>query len=188
MRIYLEVDGVINARHAPDLWGSETFDSIDFGGYTFIWSTEVVARIVRICEKYNAEIVWVSSWSEKIPVLARLLGFGHIGAEARVLEDVGIGSTPFEKADSILADLEENPVLSPGWMWLDAVSDDVVQSNEYVGRMVMENGYVPPISDVVGLTPDLVRYMEKEVLLGSVERDSRGRFIMGVGDEAEGGD
>lgn len=185
MRIYMEVDGVVNARHSPDMWGSETFDSIDFGGYTFIWSTKAVSEIVRICEQYNAEIVWVSSWSEQVPVLARLLGFGHIGAEARVLEDVGVGSTPFEKADAILRDLESAPS-AKGWMWLDAVSDDVVQSSEYVGRMVMENGYVPPISDVVGLTPDLVKYMGKKVMMGSVDRDSRGRFI--IYPESEGGE
>jgi len=187
MRIYMEIDGVVNARHSPDLWGSESFDSIDFAGYTFVWSTKVVSKIVDMCEKFDAEIVWVSSWSEQMPVLARLLGFGHIGAEARVLEDVGVGSTPFEKADAILRDLEISPS-TRGWMWLDAVSDDVVQSNEYVGRMVMENGYVPPISDVVGLTPELAKYMEKKVLVGSVDRDSRGRFIIRPESETEGGE
>jgi len=165
MRIYLEVDGVINALQAPNLWGQKTFDSITFDGFVFVWSTEAVQKILEVCDRLDAELVWVTGWSENIPELARLLGFGHVGAEARVLEDVGIGSTPFEKADALLRDLEENPVgVNSGWVWLDSASDDVMQSNEYVQRMMVENGYVPPVSEIVGITPALLEYI---VLSGS---------------------
>jgi len=172
VRIYMEVDGVINALQAPNLWGPKTFDSIDFGGYTFVWSTEAVASLEAMCSRDDVEIVWLTTWSSNINVLARLLGFGHVFAEARVIEEIEMWSTPFEKADALLRDLEENP-LSGGWMWLDSVSDDVMQSTEYVERMVMENGYVPPISDVVGISPSMVKYMSKRIREDLVRKTPR---------------
>lgn len=201
MRIYMEIDGVINAVQAPNLWGQKSFDSIDYDGYTFVWSTEAVAELVRLCEDFNCEIVWVTSWAEQMPVLARLLGFGHVGAEARVLEDMWMGSTPFEKADAILRDLEEYPVSSGSsgstWGWLDATSDDVMQSNEYVARMLLEGGggYVPPVSDVVGITPALLDHMRsllRKKKVGDMrkpQRDAMGRWISrgDGGDGEEGG-
>lgn len=177
MRIYLEIDGVINAPQAASLWGPKTFDSIDFGGYTFVWSTSAVAELVELCEKADAEIVWLTSWSADIPVLARLLGFGHIGAEGRVVEEIGVGSTPFEKADALLQDLQDNPCSE--WVWLDAVSEDVMQSNPYVQRMLIDGGHVPSLSDIVGVTPSLMKYLRGEILKGKVRKTPRkpdGRF------------
>jgi hypothetical protein len=175
-RIYLELDGAINAPRAADLWGLKSFDSIDFGGYTFIWSTSAVAELVTLCEDFGAEIVWLTGWSEDIPVLARLLGFGHIGAEGRVLEEIGIGSTPFEKADVLLQDVMDNPLSGDGWIWLDPVSDDVLQSSAYVHRMLVDGGggFVPPLSEVVGITPSLVRYLRGELSSGKMRKTSKG--------------
>lgn len=160
MRIYMEIDGVINAPQAPGLWGARTFDSISYGGYVFVWSTAVVEALVKLCEMSDSEIVWVSGWNENIDVLSRLLGFGHVGADAMVLESVVNGSTPFEKADAILFDLEENP-LKPGerWVWMDASSDDVMQSEDYVYRMLTMNGYVPPLVPGLGVTPSLMQHL-----------------------------
>lgn len=160
MRLYLEVDGVINAPQAPGIWGARTFDSIDFEKYIFVWSTAVVDSLVTFCEKTNAEIVWVSGWNEHIAVLSRLLGFGHIGADARTLESVFRGATPYEKADAVLLDLEENP-LRPGekWVWMDPSSDDVMQSEDYVYKMLSMNGYVPPLTPGMGITPSLMQHL-----------------------------
>lgn len=156
----MEIDGVINAPKAPGIWGARTFDSIDFERYVFVWSTAAVEAIVKLCERAGAEIVWVSGWNEQIDVLARLLGFGHTGADARVLESVVRGSTPYEKADALLLDLEENP-LAPGekWVWMDPSSDDVMQSEDYVYKMLTLNGYVPPLVPGLGVTPSLMQHL-----------------------------
>lgn len=160
MRIYLEIDGVINAPQGPNIWGAPTFDSISFDGYVFVWSTAVVDALVKLCGKTDTEIVWVSGWNESIPVLSRLLGFGHLGADARVLDMVGTGSTPYEKADAILADLEENPLRGEdGWVWMDPSSDDVMQSEDYVYKMLTMNGYVPPLDFGMGITPSLMQHL-----------------------------
>ena len=156
----MEVDGVINAPKAPATWGAPTFDSIDFERYIFVWSTAVVDALVKLCERTDTEIVWVSGWNEQIHILSRLLGFGHIGADARVLDTVVRGSTPYEKADALLLDLEENPLgAGDKWVWLDASSDDVMQSEEYVYKMLTMNGYVPPLVPSLGITPSLMQHL-----------------------------
>jgi hypothetical protein len=177
MRIYLEIDGVINAPQAASLWGQKTFDSIDFGGYTFVWATSAVAELLSLCEESDAEIVWLTSWSEDIPVLARMLGFGHIGAEGRIVEEIGVGSTPFEKADALLQDVASNPVGGAGgWVWLDPVSEDVLQSSAYVQRMLIDGGggFVPPLSEVVGITPSLMKYLRDELAMGKMRKTLNG--------------
>lgn len=173
MRIYMEVDNVINAVHGPKAWGPESFDSIDFDGMIFVWASDAVEQLVKMCKFTDAEIVWVSGWNERMPVLARLLGMGYVGADGRVLEDIGRGSTPYEKADAILADLVENP-LGKGerWVWLDSASDDVMQSDAYVREMLMSEGSVPPILEGVGLTPSLLKYL---VTLSGVATGGNGR-------------
>lgn len=160
MRIYMEIDGVVNAPQGPSVWGAPTFDSISFDGYVFVWSTAVVDALVKLCSKSDTEIVWVSGWNESIHVLSRLLGFGHMGADARVLEGVGSGATPYEKADAILADLEENPLRKDsGWVWMDPSSDDVMQSDDYVYKMLTLNGHVPPLDMGTGITPSLMQHL-----------------------------
>lgn len=159
----MEVDGVINAPQGPSLWGAPTFDSISFDGYVFVWSTAAVDALVKLCTLSDAEIVWVSGWNAEIHILSRLLGFGHLGADARVLESVGTGATPYEKADAILADLEENPLRKDGkdggWIWMDPASDDVMQSEDYVYKMLTMNGHVPPLAESMGITPSLVQHL-----------------------------
>lgn len=156
----MEVDGVINAPKGPGVWGAPTFDSIDYERYVFVWSTAAVDALVKLCEMSGAEIVWVSGWNESINVLSRLLGFGHTGADARVLESVVRGSTPYEKADAILLDLEENPLRAGDkWVWMDPSSDDVMQSEDYVYKMLTMNGYVPPLTPGLGITPSLMQHL-----------------------------
>lgn len=160
MRIYMEIDGVINAPKSPSLWGAPTFDSINYGGYIFVWSTAAVEALVKLCERSDTEIVWVSGWNESIEVLSRLLGFGHIGADASAVEGIGVRSTPYEKADAILLDLEENPLgAGERWVWLDPSSDDVMQDEGYVYRMLSSDGFVPPIATGLGVTPSLMQHL-----------------------------
>ena len=156
----MEVDGVVNAPKAPSNWGAPSFDSINYEGYIFVWSTAVVDALVKLCERTDTEIVWVSGWNESVDVLSRLLGFGHIGADARVLESIEVRSTPYEKADAVLLDLEENP-LRPGerWIWLDPSSEDVMQSDDYVYKMLSMDGFVPPLVTGLGITPSLMQHM-----------------------------
>ena len=160
MRIYMEVDGVVNAPQGPSIWGAPTFDSISFDGYVFVWSTAAVDALVKLCALSDTEIVWVSGWNDQIHILSRLLGFGHLGADARVLDGIGYGATPYEKADALLLDLEENPLRKgEGWVWMDPSSDDVMQSEDYVYKMLTLNGYVPPLSEGMGITPSLVQHL-----------------------------
>jgi hypothetical protein len=187
MRIYLEVDGVINAPQAPGVWGAPTFDSIDFDQYVFVWSTAAVDALVELCERTGTEIVWVSGWNEQIHILSRLLGFGHFGADARTLESVFRGATPYEKADAVLLDLEENPLRSGDkWVWMDPSSDDVMQSEDYVYKMLTLNGYVPPLTPGLGITPSLMQHLIN--VAGEVTGKGKGKGKgSGANEKREGG-
>jgi hypothetical protein len=165
-RIYLEIDGVINALRGPDSWGLDTFDSTDFGGYTFVWSTSAVAKLLTLCQEFDVELIWLTGWSQDIPVLSRVLGFGQFGADARVLEEVGVGATPFQKADALLQDLQDNPVggtenNSGNWIWLDPGTVEVEESIVYLRRMYGEGGggIIPPVFEEIGITPALIGFL-----------------------------
>lgn len=204
MRIYMEVDGVINAAGAVKMWGAESFDSVEYQGFTFCWSMAVVRRLLRLMMLDGdtvdgpwTEIVWVTNWEHEMPVISRMLGFGHIAGDERWLElPAGERSTVFDRAEAVLADLEQYPIPTSGagkggWVWLDAESDEVMSDSDYVRRLLAAGGpgrdkwgaFVPPVVDYLGITPELMAYIDS--LLGvPLKFDG---FDMGFGLEGKSG-
>lgn len=200
MRIYAEVDGVINATGSSKVWGPESFDSVEYQGFTFCWSMAVVRRLLRLLmldgEPF-VEIVWVTNWEHEMPVISRMMGFGAYGGDERWLElPAGELSTVFDKADVILADLAENPLPAGevgrgGWVWLDPESDEVMADAEYVRKMLVAGGsgaertaFVPPVVGWLGITPELMAYLDN--LLGAPLKFDGLDLGFGVSD-SEGG-
>lgn len=180
MRLYLEVDGVINAVYGPRAWAgqvaegrsNDVFDSVTFDGYTFVWSREVVSRLVEWAERDGNEIVWASIWDPQIDILSRVLGFGRTGADARSLQvrsakdSPGKGYvTPFSKLQAILEDVKENPVPDSDWVALDpeiaVMLDAEGDSLEWLKQLAIVGGDVPPIDANVGITPGMMMYLDK---------------------------
>lgn len=162
-RVYVGLDGVFNSSGAPRSWGLESFDSTDYGGYTFIWSTSAVSNFLAFCHENDVELVWLTSWWEDISVLARLLGFAQFGADARVIEEVG--PSWFAKADALMQDLEDFPVAEgEKWIWLDPAASDAEQSLEFL-RLHPEffDGLTPPVFEEIGITPALMSHLRSQL-------------------------
>ena len=180
MRLYLEIDGVINAVYGPRSWvghvaegqSPDVFDSVTFDGYTFVWSRELVRRLVAWAEKDDNEIVWATSWDPQIETLSRILGFGRTGADARSLNVRGpregvdglLGSyvTPFSKMRAILEDVKAFPVKGDNWVALDPALSELMDAEgvEWVANVALTGGDVPPVVSDIGVTPGLMSYIE----------------------------
>jgi hypothetical protein len=177
LRLYLEVDGVINAVYGPRSWvghvaegqSPDVFDSVTFDGYTFIWSRELVRRLVAWAEQDGNEIVWATSWDLQIETLSRLLGFGRVGADARSLDvtsapdTLGMGFvTPFSKMRAILEDVKAFPVEGENWVALDSSLSELMDAEgvEWVTNVALTGGDIPPIVAEIGVTPGLMSYIE----------------------------
>lgn len=177
MRLYLEVDGVVNAVYGPRSWvghvaegqSPDVFDSVTFDGYTFIWSRELVRRLVTWAEQDGNEIVWATSWDLQIETLSRLLGFGRVGADARSLDvtsdpdTLGMGFvTPFSKMRAILEDVKAFPVEGENWVALDPALSELMDAEgvEWVTNVALTGGDIPPIVAEIGVTPGLMSYIE----------------------------
>ena len=177
MRLYLEIDGVVNAVYGPRSWvghvaegqSPDVFDSITFDGYTFIWSRELVRRLVAWAEQDGNEIVWATSWDLQVETLSRLLGFGRVGADARSLDvtsapdTLGMGFvTPFSKMRAILEDVKAFPVEGENWVALDSSLGELMDAEgvEWVTNVALTGGDIPPIVAEIGVTPGLMSYIE----------------------------
>lgn len=63
-RIYLDVDGVLNAvtRQTPEGTGWEMWEKVGVNGYTITYAPELVAALNEIAERDDVEIVWLTTW------------------------------------------------------------------------------------------------------------------------------
>lgn len=63
-RIYLDVDGVLNAvtRQTPEGTGWEMWEKVGVNGYTITYSPELIAGLNEIAEMDDVEIVWLTTW------------------------------------------------------------------------------------------------------------------------------
>lgn len=172
MRLYLEVDGVINAVYGPRSWvgyvaegqSPDVFDSVTFDGYTFVWSRELVRRLVDWAETGDNEIVWASYWDPQIDILSRVLGFGRTGADARSIQIRGEDGkvTEFSKMRAILEDVRDNPVKGGNWVAFDPMLTGLMEAEgvEWVAQVALSGGDIPPIVEDIGVTPGLMMYIE----------------------------
>ena len=72
IKLYLDVDGVINAWHADTEW--PTLVVGDAHGYNVKWSPEMVAELKSL----DLELIWATTWRQHAPEqLAPLIGYGE---------------------------------------------------------------------------------------------------------------
>jgi hypothetical protein len=99
-RIYLDVDGVINAvlSGSPDHWG-ETAEGdavADGNTYPIVWAPAMVAELAAL---ENVEIVWTTTWrDDAVRSIAPLIGLGE---DFRVLHPNRDPDAPLPMAHSI---------------------------------------------------------------------------------------
>lgn len=124
-RLYLDVDGAINADEPPFPEVKSTRVQIDYGGgmmsrMPLTWAPEVVAELDALRDEFDVELVWLSTWNEMhasmtslAPALGGLYGGRAIMDIDAVSSDIGRG---WWKAQSIIADQENSPA---PFVWVD---------------------------------------------------------------------
>lgn len=90
-RIYLDVDGVLNALSKTNLaetsgWPEESWSSKKIRGYIIRWSSELVGALNTIDERDDVEFIWLTTWGlwAKDHISP---GIGINGSEWRYLTD-----------------------------------------------------------------------------------------------------
>jgi HAD domain in Swiss Army Knife RNA repair proteins len=80
VRLFLDVDGVINALSPTDRWDDLTHSRVD--GFPIYWSPTVVRFLNELSSQ--VEILWLTSWEESAPnLLAPSLGLRPFGLAGR---------------------------------------------------------------------------------------------------------
>ena len=140
-RLYLDVDGVINAQMPMD-WGK--LCNGHAGGYSIRWAPRMVAELADL----NVELVWTTTWrDEAVTELAPLIGWGEHG---RVLHPAGgelIWPSIDWKFEAVLADQAASP---SSFIWLD---DELEAEHKRHGGLVLT------VPAALGITPRIMDMM-----------------------------
>ena len=156
MRLYMDVDGVVNAWYADRAWGLG-MESDDVCAYVLAWSSKMVRRLGSLLESGELELVWLSGWGKDSLFVAEAVGWGFKG---RVLGPLG-GELTFPsaywKAEALWEDLAG---YEGYWAWFDSGLSEIAMLSEYAEIFDADRGYVPAINGDVGITPEMLISLE----------------------------
>lgn len=116
VRLYLDVDGVLNAWEADQVWEGEIrkgdANSLS-GNYLIIWSAEMAEAIREL----DVEVVWTTTWrSEAAKAIAPLVGFGFHSRHLDPPADYRLFPSIHWKAAAVQRDQAREP--GP-FIWID---------------------------------------------------------------------
>jgi len=124
-RLYLDVDGVINAmteRRAQD------FSAVDvtvFGNgmrmtYPILYNQNILNGLQQLRNEFNMELVWLTTWLEDDAILTLVAKLGTIydGRLLPIPQRRLSGRSAAWKVNALLADLNNDPV---PYIWVDDV-------------------------------------------------------------------
>ena len=135
-RLFLDIDGVINARQ-PQWPSTTTFTVTDNQGagyaidYTITVAPAMVAEIDQLRADHDVELVILSTWLENLAMigdLTRALGALRGGRLLSIpLPKLSGWRSPVWKRDALLRDLDRDPV---PYIWAD--DEEVVAHGAFV--------------------------------------------------------
>jgi hypothetical protein len=156
LRVYCDIDGVINAWHADRAWGLG-MESEDVSEYILAWSSRMVHVLGSLLEEDGVELVWLSGWRTDALLVSKAIGWEGAG---RVLGPVsGVLSFPsvYWKAEALWEDLAG---YQGYWAWFDTGVGAIAMEREYSELIGADRGYVPAIVAEVGITPEILISLE----------------------------
>lgn len=153
VRLYLDVDGVVNAWFAGYAWNKDTqkvgHATSRSGTYKIIWAPEMIEALNAM----DIEVVWTTTWREHAaPEIGALVGLAE---DARHLVPVDPDMYPFPSIDWKVIAVEQEQATDPSpFIWID---------DEIDGRHVLRAralGGLPMSPDPnLGITPAMVERM-----------------------------
>jgi hypothetical protein len=158
-RLYLDVDGVLNAE-VPLFDDVQTVAVTEDHGagyrteYQITWSPTVVRSLEAMRQDFDLELVWLTTWLESKTLIDQLTAAvgGLAGGRRLVMPPRKLGGfiSASWKRDALLADLKRDPAT---YVWADDV--EVVIHGPFVkaGFPAVESLHVAP-SDEHGLTAE----------------------------------
>ena len=159
MILYLEVEGVLSAKRCYKAWPEVV---LELDG--LCWSPSMLGHLISLQDRI--ELVWVSRFGELCSLIAREMGMGKWGSEARILTPLsGEYTEPsiYWKAEAIWSDLGRGlGSRIDSWSWFDAGVGELRGIRDYAD-LVRGSGYVPEISKDIGITPENLITLELQI-------------------------
>ena len=179
VRLYLDIDGVLNASQPHIKWGGERAEglavsSYDFDGEPHILSTEpqFVMRwspgLIDALNGLDIEIVWLTTWRMDAAFsVGPLMG---LKSAVRVLHPLN-GRTTFPSINWKYEAVREDQAKSPSpFIWADDELYDL--PGEVLSSVRTENSVLVAPNPLFGITPEHVEQMQKLISSQLVKSDS----------------
>lgn len=160
VRIYIDVDGVINAFTTKPAWGEPPRQDRILG-YVITHHKGLIDSLNEIAENDHVEFVWLTTWqNHAVTDLAPVVGLDGpwralTSENCRPTGYIGFQNTAYWwKLDSIIEDLHENPV--DKFIWIDDELSLRRGAQDWYNLHHSEKatGLLISPHDSTGLTPD----------------------------------
>ena len=168
-RLYLDVDGVLNARNAKFIWGEATSTSMTIhhpGGYTddftIHWAPDLILALEVLRTKFDVELVWLTTWNENNFVLTHLVPTIQGLAGGRVLPydppfNPVIEASGWWKGRGLIKDQAASPT---PFIWIDD-QEVSLHGQKVLTKTTGTPSLLIPTSPIAGLTPEHLEQMSE---------------------------
>jgi hypothetical protein len=130
-RLYLDVDGVINASRPDPAWRKTATASVPFERdspqnpttFEITWAPALVTALNGLRDEFDVELVWLSTWNERANVTANLVPVPGGLRDGRMIpyspqSRPAMEANGWWKARAIIADQIRSPT---PFIWMDDV-------------------------------------------------------------------
>lgn len=158
MRIYMDVDGVVNAWYADRAWGLG-MESDDVCGYVLAWSGKMVRRFgsLFLDGSSEVELIWLSGWGKDSVKVAEAIGWDFPSRVLGPLSGELTFPSVYWKAEALWEDLAG---YGGYWAWFDSGLSEIALDIEYAELIGADRGYVPNVDGDIGITPEMLISLE----------------------------
>lgn len=156
-KLYLDVDGVINAWEAHKVWDEATIRKGVAGAegfaYDIIWSQQMVDELFSL----DLDLIWTTTWRQHARLaISPLIGYGE---EAPYLTN-SMAVSPYEpsitwKVEEVIAHQKNNP---SKFVWID---DEI----DYVHKNAVKSlgGLLITPTPDIGITPSHIELIKNYI-------------------------
>lgn len=146
-RLYLDVDGVINASQAMG-WGKLKKGPARSGGMT--WRITWAPAMIEELRQLDVELVWTTTWrDDALKSIAPLIGWGEHGRVLHPIAPPGNQPSIYWKVVSVAQDQRESKT---PFIWIDDELTDL-EPHEFVGLTPRPTALLLSPNPLTGISP-----------------------------------